>query len=83
MLRFLRNDEANSAVNSGTLVLRPAGGAGAPNDRQLAKKVLRASAELQTAIDTAVSAGLVVEPSVPPGAADHYTCAVKVYRELA
>ncbi len=83
MLRFLRNDEAAAGLNSGTLVLRPAGGAGAPDDRQLAKKVQRASAELQVAIDKAVSAGLVVEPSVPPGAANHYTCAVKVYRELA
>lgn len=83
MLRFLRNDETAAGLNSGTLVIRPTNAASAPDDRQLAKKVLRASAELQTAIDKAVSAGLVVEPSVPPGAADHYTCAVKVYRELA
>ncbi len=64
---------------------------GFPSDRELADRVLKACAELQEAMDNAVLAGLVLEPSftriedrITRGAQKFstYLCNVKVFRKL-
>lgn len=63
-----------------------------PDDRDLADRILRACNELQEAMDTAVLAGLIVEPSFAriegrltrAGVkVDSFACSVKVFRKLA
>ncbi len=63
-----------------------------PDDRDLADRILRCCAELQEAMDTAVLAGLIVEPSfsriegrlTKSGVkVDSFACSVKVFRKLA
>jgi hypothetical protein len=63
-----------------------------PDDRDLADRILRACNELQEAMDTAVLAGLIVEPSFSriegrltrSGVkVDSFACTVKVFRKLA
>ena len=65
---------------------------GFPSDRELAGCVLKACADLQEALDNALLAGLVVEPSftriegrVTRGGQklNTYLCNVKVFRKLA
>jgi len=63
-----------------------------PDDRDLADRILRACNELQEAMDTAVLAGLIVEPNFSriegrltrAGVkVDSFACSVKVFRKLA
>ncbi len=63
-----------------------------PDDRDLADRILRACNELQEAMDTAVLAGLIIEPSFSriegrltrAGVkVDSFACSVKVFRKLA
>ncbi len=63
-----------------------------PDDRDLADRILRACNELQEAMDTAVLAGLIIEPSFAriegrltrAGVkVDSFACSVKVFRKLA
>ncbi|MEE8532105.1 MAG: hypothetical protein V3S95_01005 [Alphaproteobacteria bacterium] len=63
-----------------------------PDDRDLADKILRASQALQESMDSAVLAGLIVEPSfariegrlTKSGVkVDSFACSVKVFRKLA
>ncbi len=61
-------------------------------DRELAQRVSQAIAELQDAIDAAILAGLIVEPSFKPISGrfnefgvsmDSYVCNVEIYRKLS
>ncbi|MCH9020339.1 MAG: hypothetical protein IIA73_08245 [Proteobacteria bacterium] len=63
-----------------------------PTDREIALRVSRAIGELQDAIDAAILAGLMVEPSFKPISGrfnefgvsmDSYVCSVQMYRKLA
>lgn len=63
-----------------------------PDDRGLADSILRASVALQEAMDSAILAGLIVEPDftqidgrvTKTGVkVDSYVCKVKVFRKLA
>lgn len=62
------------------------------DDRSLADRIMRASIELQEAMDAAILAGLIVEPGftqidgrvTKTGVkVDSYVCKVKVFRKLA
>jgi hypothetical protein len=62
------------------------------DDRGLADRIMRASIELQEAMDAAILAGLIVEPGftqidgrvTKTGVkVDSYVCKVKVFRKLA
>ena len=64
----------------------------APTDRELAQRVNRAIAELQDAIDAAILAGLIVEPSFKQVdgrfnefgvSVESHVCHVQIYRKLA
>ncbi len=63
-----------------------------PTDREIALRAARAIGELQDAIDAAILAGLMVEPSFKPisgrfnefgVSVDSYVCNVQIYRKLA
>ena len=63
-----------------------------PTDREVALRVSRAIGELQDAIDAAILAGLMVEPSFKPISGrfnefgvsmNSYVCSVQIYRKLA
>ncbi len=63
-----------------------------PDDRGHADRILRASVELQEAMDSAILAGLIVEPGftqidgrvTKSGVkVDSFVCKVKVFRKLA
>ncbi len=63
-----------------------------PTDREIALRVTRAIGELQDAIDAAILAGLMVEPSFKPISGrfnefgvsmESYVCSVQIYRKLA
>ena len=63
-----------------------------PTDREIAMRVSRAIGELQDAIDAAILAGLMVEPSFKAISGrfnefgvsmDSYVCSVQLYRKLA
>ena len=64
----------------------------APSDRGLATAVTRAIAQLQEAMDSAIQAGLIVEPSFKTVSGrfnefgvsvDSHICSVQIYRKLA
>ncbi len=64
----------------------------APSDRGLALAVTRAIAQLQDAMDAAIQAGLIVEPSFKTVSGrfnefgvsvDSHLCNVQIYRKLA
>ncbi len=63
-----------------------------PTDRAIALRVTGAIGELQDAIDAAILAGLMVEPSFKPISGrfnefgvsmESYVCSVQIYRKLA
>ncbi len=63
-----------------------------PTDRAIALRVTGAIGELQDAIDAAILAGLMVEPSFKPISGrfnefgvsmDSYVCSVQIYRKLS
>ncbi len=63
-----------------------------PTDREIAMRVSRAIGDLQDAIDAAILAGLMVEPSFKSISGrfnefgvsmDSYVCSVQIYRKLA
>ena len=63
-----------------------------PTDRDIAQRVTRAIGEFQDAIDAAILAGLIVEPSFKPisgrfnefgVSVESYVCSVQIYRKLA
>ena len=63
-----------------------------PTDREIALRASRAIGELQDAIDIAIVAVLIVEPSFKPiggrfhefgVSVDSYVCSVQIYRKLA
>ena len=63
-----------------------------PSDNELAAKIVNATAELQKALDAAVLAGLIVEPSFQKLGArlanygitsDSHVCTVHTYRQLS
>jgi hypothetical protein len=63
-----------------------------PTDRALADRILRANVELQEAMDSAILAGLIVEPDftqingrvTKAGVkVDSFVCKVKIFRKLA
>ena len=62
-----------------------------PRDRELGRRVTAAIGELQDAIDAAILAGLIVEPSFKPisgrfndfgVSVDSYVCNVQIFRKL-
>ena len=64
----------------------------APSDRRLAVAVTQAIAQLQDAMDAAIQAGLIVEPSFKTVSGrfnefgvsvDSHLCSVQIYRKLA
>ena len=63
-----------------------------PSDNELSVKVVKATAELQKAMDSAVLAGLIVEPSFQKlgtrlesygVTSESYVCTVHTYRQLS
>ncbi len=63
-----------------------------PADREIALRVARAIGDIQDAIDSAILAGLMVEPCFKPISGrfnefgvsmDSYVCSVQIYRKLS
>ena len=63
-----------------------------PSDNELSAMIVKATADLQKAMDAAVLAGLIVEPSFQKlgtrlasygVTSDSYVCSVRTYRQLS